>query len=998
MIYDDYIQYTDTYRQKYGEQTVVFMQVGDFFELYAIDNDTEKAGADIYVVCDLCNIQVSRKNKGILENSRQNPLMAGFPIAIVSKHIQTLVNHQYTVILIRQVTPPPNPKREVTEIISPSTLAQPQGNDNTYLMTLYWENHPIHFNSSQRQWSVGMCCIDVTTGDVWVSEAFPKLSDKHFAKDEAYRWIQAIQPKEILLVGDASIDQSMIQELYQDLQISHLKIYRTVHEQWGSELIPVYKKISYQEQTLNKIYGKQYGLTGLLEAFDLDRCELVRPAMMFAIQFIFDHNEKMAYCLKCPQHYEASHYLNVHYNALLQLNVISHVAGEKPLLSILNRCSTAFGGRLFKEHLLNPILSIETLHQRYDAIEWWMAQSFLVQVRKTMGSILDLERFSRRLLLEQLAPCEWVSIASSLNACTKIIQWIQEGLNNHTYPIMISCIDTMQTHVTELQSLIQDNLILEEAGKYWLNEIRGTVFRSSVYKELDLLQCRVENKMNRLQLLADTISSYGMETSICKLECNDRDGYYLAITKKRWENVLSKAGKTTDKQVQIVLSSNNDKNEKKDECEDTILSLNEFKTRPVSSSSSILKLSHAYIESLSHSILIDQKRLGTLATECYMDFLKKYKVSVANSLTKLVTILGEMDISITHAKNAIDFCYTRPIVDSNAPKAFIQANKLRHPIIERIQTQIPYVPNNIELGLDKDGWLLYGINASGKSSLMKAIGLNIIMAQAGSFVPCESMRFYPYQYVFTRISGADNIYRGMSSFTVEMTELRNILMRCNENSLVLGDELCAGTEALSALSIVASGIETLAQQKVSFVFATHLHELIELNCIPKNVDIYHIHIEIDPETGKIVYDRHLTKGHGHTYYGLEVCQALQLPDAFIKRAHMYRRKIQDESLTFVNTKSSNYNKDVYMDKCAVCGEMATETHHILYQQNAKQHEHTKKKHVQHIGLHSKANLVPLCEACHLKEHNGELQIDGFLQTSKGKELKVRKTSKKKSSE
>jgi DNA mismatch repair protein MutS len=183
-----------------------------------------------------------------------------------------------------------------------------------------------------------------------------------------------------------------------------------------------------------------------------------------------------------------------------------------------------------------------------------------------------------------------------------------------------------------------------------------------------------------------------------------------------------------------------------------------------------------------------------------MDFLKKHKVSVANSLTTLVTILGEMDISITHAKNAIDFCYTRPIVDSNAPKAFIQANNLRHPIIERIQTQIPYVPNTIELGLDKDGWLLYGINASGKSSLMKAIGLNIIMAQAGSFVPCESMRFYPYQYVFTRISGADNIYRGMSSFTVEMTELRNILMRCNENSLVLGDELCAGTEALSALS------------------------------------------------------------------------------------------------------------------------------------------------------------------------------------------------------
>jgi DNA mismatch repair protein MutS len=984
MIYDDYIDYTETYQQKYGEQTVVFMQVGDFFEMYAVNNDHEKVGADIYTVCDLCNIQVSRKNKSILENSRQNPLMAGFPIAIVSKHIQTLVQHQYTVILIRQVTPPPNPKREVTEIISPSTHTQPQGNDNTFLMTLYWENHPVHYQSNQRQWSVGMCCIDVTTGDVLISEAFPKLSDKHYAKDEAYRWIQSIQPKEIVFVGE-TVPMEYLQELYQDLQVSHLKIYRTVHEQWGHEQIPIYKKTSYQEQTLSKIYGSQYGLTGILEAFDLDRCELTRMAMMFAIQFIYDHNEKMVQCLKPPQNYEGSNYLNIHYNALLQLNVISNVPGEKPLLSLLNRCATAFGSRLFKEQLLNPILSMDTLNKRYNTIEEWMGHPELATIRKTMGSIFDLERFARRLLLEQLAPCEWVSIASSLEACVKMIQLVKSRHNPDastsisSSPIHRSILQIQQL-VESIQTIMGKYLVLEEASKYWLNDIRGSVFCPNIYKELDHIQTGVEHKLKRLQTLADTLSSYMNEQSICKLECNDREGYYLAITKKRWETILSRV----KPDMAFTISNDNENTDIKSKS----ICIREFKTKPVSSTSSILKITHNYIDYLSHSIIVGQKKLGVLATECYMDFLKTIKQSVSQPLVCLVSLLAEMDISITHAKNALDYSYTRPILDTSKSKSYVQASKLRHPIIERIQTQISYVPNDIELGLDKDGWLLYGINASGKSSLMKAIGLNIIMAQAGSFVPCESMTLHPYEYIFTRIAGSDNIYRGMSSFTVEMTELRNILMRCNEHSLVLGDELCAGTEALSALSIVASGIETLAEKKVSFVFATHLHELLDLGCIPQNVDIYHIHIEIDPDSGSIVYDRHLTKGSGHAYYGLEVCKALQLPDAFIRKAHGYRRKIQEESSSFLNTKTSHYNKGLFMDKCHVCGKTSTETHHILYQQNA-----TSKKHVGHVGLHSPANLVPLCDECHLKEHHGEIKIEGYCQTSKGKKLKISKKDK-----
>ena len=119
MLIDDYINYQLKYQSKYGDKTVILMQVGSFFEAYAIDNDKEKINIDnLNQICDLMNIQISRKNKNIIENSRSNPLMAGFPLFAIEKFIQILMNHGYTVVLIEQVTEPPEPERKVTNIFS----------------------------------------------------------------------------------------------------------------------------------------------------------------------------------------------------------------------------------------------------------------------------------------------------------------------------------------------------------------------------------------------------------------------------------------------------------------------------------------------------------------------------------------------------------------------------------------------------------------------------------------------------------------------------------------------------------------------------------------------------------------------------------------------------------------------------------------------------------------------------------------------------------------
>lgn len=315
---------------------------------------------------------------------------------------------------------------------------------------------------------------------------------------------------------------------------------------------------------------------------------------------------------------------------------------------------------------------------------------------------------------------------------------------------------------------------------------------------------------------------------------------------------------------------------------------------------------------------------------------------------------------------------------------------LRHPLIERLQHKCRYVPNDIEM--QESGMLLYGLNASGKSSLMKALGLAVIMAQCGMYVACTSMNLNaPFEHVFCRISKGDDIYNGQSTFMVEMSELRTILQRANKMSLVLGDELCAGTEHISAISIVAAGIRALIQKQSTFVFTTHLHELVQyIEYTPKQLAIYHLDVYFDRSMDALVFNRLLKPGQGSKIYGLEVCQSLDLDKDFIQDAFDIRNKIT----TTTGIKKSRYNSKVFVsDTCYMCHNKthALEVHHIVEQKFADKHGLIRERGCERVrGVfhkNAKHNLVSICEACHKNVHHGNLQIDGFVDTSKGTRLK-----------
>jgi DNA mismatch repair protein MutS len=283
-----------------------------------------------------------------------------------------------------------------------------------------------------------------------------------------------------------------------------------------------------------------------------------------------------------------------------------------------------------------------------------------------------------------------------------------------------------------------------------------------------------------------------------------------------------------------------------------------------------------------------------------------------------------------------------------------------------------------------NSWLVYGMNASGKSTLMKSVGISVLLAQAGCFVPAKSMTIRPFRAVYTRILNQDNLFAGLSSFAVEMSELRDILRTADGNTLVLGDELCSGTESVSAMSLVAAGIEWLSTKKAKFIFATHLHDLPKL-LKPEAIglNIWHLHVEYDPITKMLVYDRTLMPGNGSTLYGLEVARAMDLPTEFLDIAAAHRRAITG-TVTQEDAKGSSWNAVITRRSCELCGSAVTkelEVHHIRPRSGAKNsilEDGTPMNHP--------SNLVVLCEACHDKEHRTHTEgsvITELIQTSEG---------------
>ena len=267
--------------------------------------------------------------------------------------------------------------------------------------------------------------------------------------------------------------------------------------------------------------------------------------------------------------------------------------------------------------------------------------------------------------------------------------------------------------------------------------------------------------------------------------------------------------------------------------------------------------------------------------------------------------------------------------------------------------------------MDKKCMLLFGINSSGKSSLLRAIGSNIILAQSGMYVASKTFKFSLYHKLLTKISCHDDLYKGQSTFVSEMIELKHILLNSDKKTLAMFDELTSGTETESAISICCSSILELLDKKCNLLFTSHLHPITHFDEIKQHplIDIFHFGIDFTKDD--FSFNRTLKKGQGEKEYGIEIADKLGLSKDFIKRSYNFRNKLKGQGDLFLNTKKSKYNSKIFIDKCQICGSHDNlQTHHIH-----EQHTADGDGMIEHFHKNIKFNLMVVCEKCHQSIHH-----------------------------
>ena len=954
------------FEDKYGINTVVFMEIGTFFEIYEVNNDETQVGK-AKEIAELLNIQLTKKNKNIIENSDKNPLLAGVPAVSFERYLSRLIQEQkYTVIVVKQKGNPPKISRYISQIVSPGTnFDHIVDNDDNYIVSILIDCHKGIYN-------VGYSAIDVTTGKTWLYETHGTSEDPSYALDEIFNLLNIYRTSEVVISFlDGVQDQKHV--------IQYLEIAEHYHYSVNNKR----PKIDFQ----NKLFKEVYQIESLLspiEHLDLERNPMITESLAVLVHFVIEHDIHIVQKLNRPNLIDNRRFMYLGNNALEQVGIISKDRNEFTLLKMIDKSATAIGRRLLKERLLNPIMEKDELERRYNLIE--KVSSHTRFLDETMRGVYDLERLSRRLDLGRLHPFEMNHVYESMLSVKELMQYVKKHKIQRT-----------PFHESELDEFLRDisnSIDLDVSRRFTNATVDENFLMSGVDEAVDILVednatmlIAFEDIMTKIEGLLEASNS-GSSSRLVSLGILEKEGYYISLSKNRYSMIESEFKKHEEFQ--------------------------EFNVKKLTNS---VKITSSFTDTLSDKIMKNRRKIVVLVKDRYIQLQAIYERRYSLLFDRVISYVADLDVGVSSSKVSQEYKHSRPmIVDVKEDENFMQVMQLRHPLIEVQERGGIYVPNDIVMGNrsymdlphpetvmlevgvhdghEINGVLLYGINSSGKSSLMKSIGIAVLMAQSGFFVSAAVMKFSLFDSIFTRIVSKDNLAKGLSTFAVEMLELKNIFNRATVGSLILGDEISHGTETLSGVAIVSSAIIKLAKLRSLFLFATHLHQLSTMKEITtlNNVVDLHLSVEYDEAKDALLFNRVLQSGSGSSIYGLEFAKSLHMDAEFLNIANKIRKRLAndfDELELLVKKKKSKYNKELYVTKCVICGAMAEDVHHISQRSLAD-----KAGFIGHFHQDNKHNLVPLCKEHHNDIHNGKLRVDGFMMTSNGLELQFQEQMSK----
>ncbi|MBS0605216.1 MAG: DNA mismatch repair protein MutS [Verrucomicrobia bacterium] len=803
--------------KKNAQDSILLFRLGDFYEAFYED------------------AVLLSKELDLTLTKRQDIPMAGVPFHASEGYIDKLVAKGYSIAIAEQMEDPRSVKglvkREIVRVVTPgtivnSTLLSDKSNNFLACVAQVGEIH-------------GLSILDLTTADFKAME----FDDVKELADELCR----LSPKEILLPEKW---QKKHADLLEDLK-AQLGAAISIKEDWHFDHAHACD-VLLRHFRVHNLDG--FGLKGMVPAINASGAILhyVREDLNLTVE----HIKSIA-----TEH--LSRYLLLDRSTQKNLELFESIHDGKKnhtLLNVLDQTETPMGGRLLKNWLTHPLLSVEEIGMRQDGIAALMGlPSQCAEIRVHLKEIRDLERLMMRIETGYASPRDLAGLRFSLEHIAPLSKLMEP----FSATALVQAKENL-SDVTGIVKKLRDALV--DTPPLRLSD--GGIFRTGFQAELDelkLLQTDSHSWVARYQVQLKE------ETQIktLKVGYTKAFGYYIEVSRGQSDRIPD-----TFQRRQ------------------TLVNAERFITPE--------------LKEFEHKMLHAEEKMSALEYELF-NALRQEAAGYSSEVRKIAHAVAQIDCLLSLADVAKKFNYARPLVDQSD---IFHVEQGRHPVVEASLSGEAYIPNDVFLdGQDQRLYLITGPNMAGKSTFIRQVALIAIMAQMGSFVPARKAHLGTIDKVFSRIGASDDMSRGQSTFMVEMTETANILNNATNRSLVILDEIGRGTSTYDGISIawaVAEYLLTEPGKKAKTLFATHYWELTELEQEIRGAVNYNVAVH-ESERG-IVFLRKIIKGGTDKSYGIHVAKLAGLPFAVLKRAETMLQKLEKEAGRTVSSTAANTPK------------------------------------------------------------------------------------------
>jgi DNA mismatch repair protein MutS len=789
--------------------TILLFRVGDFFETF--ENDAK-------IASKVLGITLTKRANGAAEDV---PL-AGFPHHAIDSYLPKLVRAGYRVAVCEQMENPKFAKgivkREVIEVVTPGATLSDKLLDhkkNNYLLSVFIRDEVA-----------GISFADVSTGEFFTFEV---------PESDLQQQIESIAPAEILIQKkEKDYLTPIIHKINPSIRITKM-------DDW-----------IFNYDYANELLLNQFG-TVTLKGFGIEHLQNGIVASGAALNYLQETQRVNLTHINRISLYNPSEYMILDSSTRRNLEISYSMHGdgrEGSLISILDKTTTAMGGRLLKKWISAPLRDLKKIQSRLDSVEELLKnKSQRKKIETELKEVGDLERIISRICTGRANPREVVALKSSLKKIPSIKEYLSH-FKSEALSITARELNPLEKLVDRIQSAVIDS---PPATLF-----DGGVMRNGYSPELDELR---------------NIAFHGKDW-IAKLQKTERERTGISSLKVSFNKVFG---------YYIDIS-----NAHKDKIPDNYIR----KQTLVNSERYITPELKDYED----KILNAEEKIYELEAELF-DEVRKVAAAEAVSIQSNARMIALVDCLISFAECAEAYKYCKPVIHDGDELEIIES---RHPVVEQI---LPpgekFKPNDCVIDNKNDQIiLLTGPNMAGKSVYLRQIGLIVLMAQIGSFVSAKSAKIGLVDRIFTRVGASDNITSGESTFLVEMQEAANILNNASSKSLILLDEIGRGTSTFDGISIAWAITEYLHDNKdvaAKTLFATHYHELNEMaDLFPK---IKNYKVEVREYDDKVIFLHKVNPGRADHSYGIQVAQMAGLPVFVTNRAKEILRNLESKELT-----------------------------------------------------------------------------------------------------